>query len=239
MHTASTSELNLPEAQEKAGLLLSNHLIRRWLRLGLDLLFPPRCAGCGRVDAVWCAQCQHVVHQVPFPIIKELDADIRLDGAAATGLHKGKLQRAIWSLKFENGTALAQPLGERLADCLNALKWSIDLVVPVPLHAERLRERGYNQAELLACTVAASSGVMLSHQAVWRTVSTQSQVGLTAQARKQNMQGVFTADPTVVAERAVLMIDDVLTTGATLGACAQAAREAGAAAVYGLTVTMA
>ena len=113
------------------------------------------------------------------------------------------------------------------------------MIVPVPLHINRLRERGYNQARLIAGHVAQMRGLPLVPQAIYRQVETHSQVGLNAEEREANMQGAFGADPQTVSAQTILLIDDVYTTGATLAACAQAAREAGAAAVYGLTGTMA
>jgi ComF family protein len=228
-----------PEAQHTPGLLLSNGLLRRGLEQALDLLFPPRCAGCEKVDTHWCAACQSELDSLPFPPLRPMEPDSLLRAVAATGYHDGKLQKVIWTLKFENGRTLAAPLGQRLGKRLQSLEWTIDMIVPVPLNKKRLRQRGYNQSELMAQHIAALHSVLLMPQAIDRTIDTRSQVGLNMQERKENMKGVFRADPQAVADKTILLIDDVCTTGSTLEACAQAALEAGAAAVYALTVSMA
>lgn len=234
------SQNNLqPEAQPTPGLLLSGGLLRWGLAQMLDLLFPPRCAGCEKVDAVWCAACQSEMDAIPFPSPRTLEPDSHLTGLAATGPHDGKLQQAIWSLKYENNRALAACLGQRLGQRLKTLDWNIDMIVPVPLNANRRRQRGYNQSELMAQQMPAAATVLLMPQAIDRAIDTRSQVGLNMQERKENMQGVFRADPQAVTNKTILLVDDVCTTGATLEACAQAALDAGASAVYALTVSMA
>src|SRR5262245_53545293 len=110
--------VTIQEARLNAGLLAS----KRWL---VNLIFPPRCAGCGRVDTVWCDRCQAEIDAIPLGV----DAHIRepLAGVVASGLHVGKLQRAMWALKYENTPELGEPLGERLAACFEQLHWSVDM----------------------------------------------------------------------------------------------------------------
>lgn len=228
-----------PEAQPIPGLLLSKSPLQQSIEAILDLLFPPRCAGCDKVDVSWCAACQSELDSLPFPPPRQMGPDSPLQVVAATGPHNGKLQAAIWSLKFENGRTLAAPLGQRISRRLEALGWAVDLIIPVPLSKKRLHQRGYNQSELMAQYIAASRSCLLIPQAIGRAIDTRSQVGLNMQERKENMTGVFRADSQIVAGKTILLIDDVCTTGATLEACAQAALEAGAAAVYALTASMA
>lgn len=210
----------------------------RWLRTAvLDLLFPPRCAGCGRVDWVWCETCQQTLDRLSLPILA--DPLPPLAAAAATAIHEGVIQRALWALKYENAQALAAPLGDRLAASLRQVGWSVDCVVPVPLHPERRAQRGYNQAELLAQRLAEQMEIVHAPAALTRYRATQSQVGLGRIERLQNVQDAFVADPQRVSGLRLLLVDDVYTTGATLSACAQAALAVGARAVYGLTVSAA
>jgi ComF family protein len=163
-----------------------------------------------------------------------------LAGVAATSVHTGALREAVQALKYENGRSLAQrPLGERLVERLATLNWTIDILIPVPLHTERLQSRGYNQAQLLGEYVAETMMLPISPAALTRQRYTQSQVELGAQARLANVQDAFVADPQAVSGKTILLIDDVYTTGATLSACAVAALAAGARTVYGLTVTAA
>lgn len=234
--TTSQSMSQTPEVQPKTGLLASVNSLQHWLDFGLDLLFPPRCAGCQRLDSYWCQRCQDTVNAIPLGVT--VNQQSPLQAVAATAAHADKLQQALWSLKYENGKPVAPFLAQRLTAYLVQLNWRIDMIVPVPLHTSRLAQRGYNQAQLLAEGVARQTGIPCSPHALHRQRHTQSQVGLNAHERQTNMEAAFTANHHL-ANQTLLLIDDVLTTGATLGACAQAALDAGAQAVYGLTVTAA
>src|SRR5205823_1833243 len=120
---------------------------------------------------------------------------------------------------------------------LAARPLAVDALVPVPLDAARVRERGYNQAALLAAPVAAALDVPLAPTWLRRTRPTRPQVGLSARERRVNVRGAFTCpEPAAVAGQRVLVVDDVMTTGATLEACAEALVAAGAAGVWGLIV---
>lgn len=174
-----------------------------------------------------------------IPLVGSVTAIPPLAGAATTAEHSGILREMVQALKYENARPVARPLGERLAACLEAQDWMIDIIVPVPLHTSRLRERGYNQSQLLGEHVADRTGIECIPAALRRIRSTQSQVTITAQERLTNVRDAFTADPSPTAGRTILLIDDVYTTGATLNACAEALVLVGAAAVYGLTVTAA
>jgi ComF family protein len=203
----------------------------------LDLVFPPRCAGCGRVDAQWCEYCQSDLAKIPLNIqYRDIPGVIMI---AATGFHEAKLRDADVALKYSNTTLLHIPLSNRLIEALQVLSWNIDLVIPVPMHKSRLIERGYNQAQLLAEPVAEALNLDFRPDAITRRRATTSQVGLTSQERKENVSGAFLANETLLQNKSILLIDDVLTTGSTLAACASAALTAGARVVYGLTVTAA
>ncbi len=160
-----------------------------------------------------------------------------LEALAATGLHEGQLQAAVQALKYDFVTTLATPLAERLQAALALLAWKPDLIVAVPSPDARLKARGYNQALLLADALAGLMAVPCNPSALVRTRETTSQVGLSREERLQNVAGAFAADAVLVSGRAMLIVDDVCTTGATLAACAQALNAAGAKAVYGLTVS--
>lgn len=214
------------EALVQPGLLLSKFL---------DLLFPPRCTGCGRVDLRWCDRCTADLLATPVLMIGKTDG---LE-IIATGQHRGKLRRAVHALKYDHEPRLAALLAQRLAERLEAQQWTIDILIPVPLHATREQGRGYNQANLLAQQLSNRIAVLCASNGLKRTRDTRSQVGLDHRQRQENMRSAFTADPSLVAGKAVAIIDDVCTTGATLDACADAALVAGARSVYGLTVTVA
>ena len=222
---------------QRTGFFASNGFAQIFVSV-VDLIFPPRCAGCGKVDTPWCAGCQADLETLT-PIFRQ-DTPEYLQVVAATGWHTGKLQQAIHALKYDNAQSLAAyPLGERLTALLDAQHWTIDMLIPVPLHAARMQERGYNQAQLLGEYIAANRMIPCRPDAIQRIRSTRSQVGLNAAERAENVLEAFSAAPELVVDQTILLIDDVYTTGATLTACAQAALAAGARAVYGLTLSSA
>ncbi|MFN8527264.1 MAG: ComF family protein [Anaerolineae bacterium] len=219
----------------------ANSVIQAMWSTTLDLLYPPRCAGCGQVDTVLCPNCRAVLDAISSPLV--LPALSPLRGLMATGTHAGLLRRVVKSFKFTSDRstahALAAPLAERLLWALQHSRWTVDLIVPLPLHKDRQRDRGYNQSQILALALAQRTGISASDRAVIRWRPTRSQVGLSRAERRKNVQDAFRADPTLVSGRVILLVDDVCTTGATLTACAASLIDAGAEAVYGLTVTAA
>ncbi len=205
------------------------------ISLGVDLLYPPRCAGCGRVDVRWCAQCQHELDQVAVDLhVTRLSPHFLI---ASTGFHEGKLQQAVHALKYSGALELTAPLGNRLLDALDALEWRIDTIIPVPLHTSRQRERGYNQSQQLGAYMAQVLGISCDPSALLRWRDTPPQVGLNREQRQANVRDAFRALAPL--DGSLLLIDDVFTTGATLQDCARAAFDAGARTVYGLTVAAA
>jgi ComF family protein len=164
-----------------------------------------------------------------------------LDGAACVGSHEGPLRAAILALKFNRRVVAAEPLAALLARRLAALQpeWRVDLIVPVPSHPRRQRERGVDQSALLAAALARRASLPLAPRALMRTRYTVPQVALTPAERLQNIdRETFAApEPAPLHGRRILLIDDVTTTGATLSACAARLREAGAAAVFALTLS--
>lgn len=151
----------------------------------------------------------------------------------AVGPYEGSLREAVHRLKFSGWTFLGPFLGGLLAEATGrAGLWGADLVVPVPLHPRRLAERGFNQSALLGATVARAFGARLEPRLLSRTRATRSQVELGPEERGRNVRGAFRVRcPGRVTGARVLLVDDVLTTGATAGECARALIDAGAAAV--------
>lgn len=233
-----------------------------WPRLKaalLDLLYPPRCAGCDRRGAWFCAACMAQLERIapahcalcgeplaatPTPPARALCPRCRthpltLDGLRFAAYFAGPLRPAVHQLKYRHCRAVAPALGHLIADAFRAAPFPCELLIPVPLHAQRLRERGYNQAALLAQAVGAELAVPVQPTALVRCRATRSQVTLGAQERRDNVRGAFAVPPPAIASvqgRAVAVVDDVCTTGATLEACAAALRQAGATSVWGLTL---
>jgi competence protein ComFC len=233
-----TSHNTNPQARSNTGLVFSTG-IRRLFDACINLIFPPRCAGCGRVDEVWCEQCTLDLESLPVHFYLQDDAVDSIEKIAFTGDHAGILREAVQGLKYNNVQALGELLGKRLADELRLQNWTFDMMIPVPLHADRLKERGYNQAQVVCEHAAAQLGYTCLPQALKREISSHSQVGLSAKERKKNVAGAFSASSDLVSGCTILIVDDVCTTGSTLAECAQALIAAGALKVYGLTLTSA
>ncbi len=152
-------------------------------------------------------------------------------GVVAAWTYGGVPRDLVVALKFHARTAAARPLALALAEALRHAEVPGDLVVHVPLSALRRRQRGYDQAGLLARHVARTLGVERSRRALRRRRHTAPQSGLSRSARRRAPRGAFVARPSRVAGRCVILIDDVLTSGATAKACALALRRAGALSV--------
>jgi ComF family protein len=158
---------------------------------------------------------------------------------ASLGPYDGSLRVVIHELKYRGRRRAAAPLAEllgrepRVRDVLRGA----DVLVPVPLHPRRRRERGFNQAELLAVELGRRAAIPVSPGSLVRRIDTSSQAGLTAARRRANVTGAFAVrHQSRVAGRVIVLVDDVYTTGATARACARALRAAGAVEVRLVTV---
>lgn len=157
------------------------------------------------------------------------------DHAASFGLYEGTLRSLIHLYKYSGMKPLARTLGDYLNRVVPA-EQQFDAVVPVPLHWRKQWDRGFNQAELLARYVAAAQQIPVC-KALIRTRPTEVQAGLASAGRRRNMAGAFRAKPrTILTGKHLLLIDDVMTTGATASACAATLKRAGAKSVSLLTV---
>lgn len=209
----------------------------------LDLLLPPACAGCGRYGHVVCESCTagfrraaapHDRFAAPDPGMVVGDA---LELAIAAFEHEGSLRRALQRLKYGGSGQIAIPLGRAAAPALEALTAVTGPLplVPVPVHVARERQRGYNQAALLARALGAAAGLPVL-DVLERRRSTVRQHGLGKAARLHNLRGAFALRGGVQGPTQAILVDDILTTSATLEACAQVLRAAGAASVYGFAI---
>lgn len=198
----------------------------------LDLLFPDRCGGCKRLGTLFCDRCRASLHPYPEPVnpLPPGLSDVQI-----AYIFDGPLREALHQLKYRRVRRVAQPLGALLAAQIAAQPLEQTAIIAVPLHAKRLSERGFNQAALLAEAVAIALQQPLLDNHLVRVRATEQQVLLNTAARMANIQGAFEWRGAPITGR-VLLIDDVMTTGATMSACAQVLRAAGAEHVYGLAL---
>jgi len=202
-----------------------------WLQ---DLIFPPTCGNCGRVDFRFCAGCLHELEQIPIIISSRRLEE--LDGLYATGEHRGVLQNAVQAFKYYGATELSESLAARLIEALLERNWQIDVIVPVPLFADREEERGYNQATLLSEHVVSALDIPSRAESLRRVRATSQQALLSQADRRENVRDAFEANEEVK-DLSILLVDDVITTGSTLRECAGALRTKGAGRVYGIAVS--
>lgn len=193
-----------------------------WLEGLSQLLVPPRCVGCDLPMAAsegFCPACE--------PLIERAGPGLRPPAPTAAASHYGgPMADAICRFKYAGQTAVGRFLGDTLASVALGYAGEVDRVVPLPLHPVRLRQRGFNQAVVLARPVARALGVPLDTATLRRVRPTRVQAGLSPDARLDNVRAAFAARPLPGGAR-VLLIDDVRTTGATLTAAALALRAAG------------
>ncbi len=206
----------------------------------LDLLLPPACLGCGRSGALLCASCLARFRAPSDPRDRFVapDAGVVVGDAlllaVAAFAHEGPMRRAIAALKYTGTSRLAAALADAAMPALRPVQLVAGpaaVLTPVPVHAERLAARGYNQAELLGRGLARRSGLPLS-SVLERTRPTTKQHRLNRVGRLNNLRGAFAVTSRPPAT--VVLVDDIITTTATMEACASVLRDAGCTAVYGL-----
>lgn len=233
-----------------------------WFDSAIDLLYPRSCSGCGVAlgggRAQLCWDCRADIRPIvpPFcswcgnPVEGRIDhryicyhctdAEPHFTAARCAARFEGVLPRLVHAFKYDEALWLAGDLAELLEACWNThfQDRRCDGVVPVPLHPARRRARGYNQAALLAEALARRIGRPVLPGALHRMRATETQTHLTARERLHNVSGAFESGPRRRLEgRRILLVDDVMTTGATVSECAKALKKGGAAEV--LVVTLA
>jgi len=228
----------------------------------LLFIYPPTCAGCGEpvspADPLeFCPRCRGSLELVESPFCPTCGLPLspeapdpyqcgacvgglyRFDRARAAGPYRGLLREVIHRFKYQGHISLARPLAQLLLPPARELcsLHEIHVLVPVPLHRRRLRDRGFNQAALLARRLGASLNRPVRYTVLRRRRWTEPQIGLSPSQRAENVRGAFTAaDSAVVRDQGVLLVDDVFTTGETVDQCVRELKRAGAREVAVLTV---
>ena len=230
-----------------------------------DVIFPPRCLTCGVImdshgPLPFCPPCSAGIRFIRSPLCPSCgipfaspEGEDHLCGeclvterpyavARAVGYYEETLLTAIHLFKYRGRTGIGEVLGKIMADFAGGI-WDMNvfsLILPVPLHRKRLRERGFNQAVILARELSKKFSIPLDFTALRRKVPTAPQVGLGREERSANVRGAFAVrKPERIADRRILLVDDVFTTGSTLAECAGVLMRAKAEAVAVLTLARA
>lgn len=220
----------------------------------LDLIYPPKCVVCGDIQPrYFCEDCLSRVTYIPSPVCRKCGLpleqptcpqqwcpDLAFTSARAVAFFEGAVREAIHQLKYSGHVLVAPELQRLMTEFLSTkpnFASSVQVVMPIPIHRSRLRERGFNQSILLAEAVAEFLRLPLDTTSLERRVANRPQVELSVWERIENVKGVFgVANPDAVADKSILLIDDVLTTGSTCSEAARVLRSAGAKHIYALTL---
>lgn len=237
-------------------------LFRRAVRTLSDIVMPPVCLVCRSPIAghdTLCARCWREIDFIRPPLCDRLGIPLpydtgsptisaaaaaeppSYDRARAVAAYTGSMRTLVHALKFQDRHDVRRLLGKWLVEAGRTLVSECELVVPVPLARRRLLARRFNQAAVLGREVARLTGLGYEPLLLERTRATASQVGLTRGQRQRNVSGAFSVSAPMavrVEDRKILLIDDVITTGSTVGACARALRRAGAARIDVLALAL-
>ncbi len=220
----------------------------------LDFVYPPTCISCQRIlhdnSQRVCDECWNSIERVTrgHPLYVETREKLLAEGSVCDLVSvfvfqkEGAFQHIAHALKYAGYESVGRDLGARLGKTMKEWDIRADVLIPIPLHKAKRRERGYNQAERIACGVASTTGILVCPDAVRRVKHTQTQTQLNSDERKKNMEAAFAFNPRfakhIVGKRCVL-VDDVITTGATIQSCAQELMRAGASKVIAASAALA
>jgi len=208
----------------------------------INLIYPRYCLCCGRAlvtgEEYICTHCMFNMPKTNFHLNRDNTLlrkfwgliELRYALAYFKFIKSGLVQRLLHHLKYENYPELGYMIGNIYGSELNAhgLSANLDLVIPVPLHTTKLRRRGYNQSEPFAQGLSESMGLVMGTEIVCRVVKTATQTHRTKHQRWKNVQGVFRVEqPKLIENKRILLVDDIVTTGATLESCASELISAG------------
>lgn len=216
----------------------------------IDFVYPPRCAGCDAPGVSFCPDCFSKVSLVRssycsicgrFPVQSGICDKCRdslpfYSSSRSWAVYAEPLRQALHTLKYRNNLGLGQIFAEKLALIIRQNQWQPDIIVPIPLCKSHLKERGYNQAEQLTFPLSLILKIPQETKAVKRIKETASQVKLDRTERFKNLEDAFLGNPAKLKSKKVLLVDDIVTTGATLNSCSKAILAAGGSSVYCITV---
>ena len=222
----------------------------------LDLFLPPSCFNCGVENSWLCQSCYDQIAFITSDVCERCGTPTDnkplsceqcnnnplqyIDGIRVASYFEGNpIRVGVHWLKYRNHKAVALPLSQILVNTYSQYQLNCNVIVPVPLHASRRKERGYNQCELLAKPLGKLLNLPVNTKTLQRTQKTKSQMTLGAVERRKNVANAFKCYNNQLTNLNVLLIDDVCTTGSTLDSCAVALKETGVKSVWGVTLAKA
>lgn len=210
-------------------------IITRWLEHIVGLFYPSVCAACGdlliKEEEIVCLKCRHLLPKTGYerytdnPLAQMFYGRIRFHAVMACFFFakQGKIQHLLHELKYKGNKEAGIFLGQQIGLCVEDAPayHDIDYIIPVPLHPKRQRERGYNQSEMIANGISEITGFQVGTKYLIRTINTATQTKKSKEERYENVKDIFVLQHAEELEgKHVLLVDDVLTTGATLESCA-------------------
>jgi ComF family protein len=225
--------------------------LTQFKRAALNLFFPQKCLGCGEEGDLLCQSCQKSLSRIIPPVCPKcgrpqpsglvchgcIGWQSSIDGIRSPFKFESLMREAIHQLKYKNMRSLAAPLALLTKHYLSKSPLPGQVIVPVPLHPKRLRERGYNQSELIArelgklINLPVFTGFLIRTRYLLPQARTNS-----VEDRRQNVKNAFSCTAAILPYTQVLLIDDVSTSGFTLDACAAALKSSGVLLVWGISV---
>ncbi|MFC1658195.1 ComF family protein [Candidatus Omnitrophota bacterium] len=240
-------------------------MLKKYFGRLLNIIYPETCPVCSRpsknshIQSLLCPDCLQAIKKNTPPLCALCGRQIRgeqiakracpecltdrglcFDRSLSPCIYEGVTRELIHKFKYQNRDYLNSFLSSLLIDCIRQNRIGLDnfnLVIPIPLHKTRLREREFNQAELIARSVAREFSIALSPGNLWRKHNRRAQVELNDVERRNNVKGCFALrNPEEIKHKNILLIDDVLTTGATCSEAASVLKTAGAGSIFVLTL---
>ena len=207
------------------------------------ILFPPICKGCNhRIvsnEEIFCSECWSKLLPIPEDVLSEKEIPEYVDNIYAVFQFDDIFQNIVHALKYQSNPSIGIELGIRVGEFLKTSIFSMDktVLVPIPLHPAKHRERGYNQAEAIARGISTKIDFPLNTKLIKREKNTTTQTKLSAEERKENMRDAFTlvSDGEVSDIMHAILVDDVFTTGSTINSAAKTLHEAGIQVISAIT----
>lgn len=232
------------------------HDVRTAFAMIADILYPPRCPVCDgivpwkrdicpecerklpRVDTARCRICGSPVEDGMLLCDDCMEMKHSFDSGMGIFIYDDTMRHVIAAFKYKERREYGHALGRLIVDASGDLieNWKPDVIVPIPIHKERLAERGYNQAEILAEEVSERTGIPMRSDILVRKGRTAAMKNLNREERRANMVSAFAVPPGAYIPETVLIIDDIYTTGATIDAASSVLKKCGAGRVFFLTV---